>query len=70
MGVFGVIFLSVPFYFLWNYLAPIYLPQLPPVYLHVPFWHCVGIFGLAAIFRLVFFPQGACCGWGWCRKRD
>ena len=56
--VFGLL-LSVPFYFLWNGLAPIYLPQLPPVYLHVPFWHCVGIFALLAILKMAL-------GDGWC----
>lgn len=70
MGVFGIIFLSIPFFFLWNYLAPIYLSQLPAVYLHVPFWHCVGLFALVAIFRMVFFSCGGCYDRGWCRKKD
>jgi hypothetical protein len=36
-------FLSVPFWFLWNILAPTYFYWLPPVYLHLPFWDVVGL---------------------------
>lgn len=57
MGLFGAIFLSVPFYFLWNILAPIYGYELPAVYQHLPFWHCVGLFVLAAILRALLLPS-------------
>ena len=43
--------LSVPFYFLWNDLAAVYLPSLPPLYQHLPFWHCVGLFALVGILK-------------------
>lgn len=56
MGISWAIVLSVPFYFLWNYFAPIYGYALPPVYQHLPFWHCVGLFTLLAIFRAVLLP--------------
>jgi hypothetical protein len=56
MSSLGVLFLSSPFYFLWNYLAPIYMSQLPSVYQHIPFWHCVGLFALVAIIRMLLFP--------------
>jgi hypothetical protein len=55
-GLIGSIFLSVPFYFLWNYFAPIYGPQMPPMYQHLPFWHCVGLFAMAAILRILLLP--------------
>jgi hypothetical protein len=50
-GLLWSLFLSIPFYFLWNALAPIYAPTLPPLYQHLPFWNCVGLFGLAAVIR-------------------
>lgn len=43
---------SVPFYFLWRWLAPVYLPFLPEQWQALPFWHCVGLFGLAACLRV------------------
>lgn len=52
------IFLAIPFYFLWNFLAPIYLFDLPQAYKDVPFWHIVGIFLLISILRLAIFPKG------------
>lgn len=51
------IFLAIPFYFLWNFLAPIYLFNLPDAYKDVPFWHIVGIFLLISILRLAIFPK-------------
>jgi hypothetical protein len=55
-GLLWSVFLSVPFYFLWNYFAPIYGPQLPAVYLHLPFWHCAGLFLLIGILRIMLLP--------------
>lgn len=55
-GFMWALVLAIPFYFLWNYLAPIYGAQLPPVYQHLPFWHCEGIFLLLAILRTVLLP--------------
>jgi len=53
----GAIILAIPFYYLWNYLAPIYLPQLPEQYLNVPFWHVAGIFMLIKIVKMMIFPS-------------
>ena len=55
-SLFWALALSVPFYFLWNYLAPIYLPGLPELYRHLPFWHCVGLFTIVAILRSLLLP--------------
>lgn len=58
MGLlFKNIFLAIPFYFLWNFLAPLYFLNLPESYKNVPFWHIVGIFSLVSILRLVFLPE-------------
>ena len=43
--------LAVPFYFLWNHMAPKYLPFLPPLYSAVPFWDCVWLFMLVPILK-------------------
>lgn len=51
------IFLAIPFYFIWNSLAPIYLEHLLPEYKDVPFWHIVGVFTLFSIIRLALFPK-------------
>jgi len=56
VGIAWALLLSIPFFFLWNWLAPIYLPSLPPLYLHLPFFHCVGIFILVAIVRIMVLP--------------
>jgi len=51
LGLFWALFMAIPFYFLWNTLAPIYAPGLAPLYQHLPFWHCVGLFLLGAVIR-------------------
>jgi hypothetical protein len=51
----GAILWAIPFYYLWNYLAPIYAPQLPAQYLDVPYWHIAGIFALITIVKIVLF---------------
>jgi hypothetical protein len=66
-GLFGAAVLSVPFYFLWNKLAPVYFYQIPSLYRQIPFWHCVGLFLLIAILRAMLFPIGT-AAWDW-RKR-
>ncbi|MFZ3229318.1 MAG: hypothetical protein WA160_03860 [Pseudobdellovibrio sp.] len=55
--VFKNIFLAIPFYFLWNFLAPMYLYSLPDVYKNIPFWHCVGFFLIISILRNVLFSK-------------
>jgi len=55
-GLFGAVGLSIPFFYLWNWLAPIYMSWLPSLYIHLPFWHTVGLFVLIAIIRATIFP--------------
>lgn len=61
LGIFKALFLAIPFYFLWNYFAPIYLTGAPEVYQAVPFMHVFGIFVLIGIARAVLFGVGR---WG------
>jgi hypothetical protein len=49
--------LSIPFYYIWNALAPTYFYQLPKVYLSIPFWHCVGLFIVVPIVRNTLTPK-------------
>lgn len=59
MGLFSQnFFLAIPFYFLWNYLVPIYFSELPNVYKNVPFFHIVGGFLIISILRRVIFEDG------------
>lgn len=51
------IVLSIPYYFIWNALAPTYFSWLPAVYQHLPFWHCMGLFVLFAILRTLLLPS-------------
>ena len=57
MRIFGALFWAIPTYFLWNHFAPIYLPDLPPQYQAVPYWHIAGIFILLKIITYVIFPR-------------
>jgi hypothetical protein len=69
--MFWIIFLSIPFFYLWNYLAPIYFSGLPALYLSIPFWHCVGLFALAAIVRAMLLPHSGhhhFSPWHWHKK--
>jgi hypothetical protein len=50
-------FLSIPFYYLWNSLAPVYFYWLPKVYLELPFWDCVWLMMLITILKLVLLPK-------------
>jgi hypothetical protein len=60
-------FLAIPFYYLWNYFAPIYLPNVPEIYKDIPFWHCVGVFVLIGIVKALVTPHSF-FGWGHCKK--
>ena len=51
------VFISVPFYFIWNALGPIYFYWLPKVYLNLPFWHCVGLFMLMPMVKTLLLPS-------------
>jgi len=50
-------FLAIPFYFLWNYCAPIYMYWLPLVYQQIPFWDCVWLAMTISITKLVLLPR-------------
>jgi hypothetical protein len=56
LAICWALLLSIPFYYLWNHLAPIYAPGLPELYKHLPFWDTVGLCALAAIVRAVALP--------------
>lgn len=49
--------LSIPFYFIWNALAPTYFYQIPAVYQNIPFWDCVGLFIVVPIVRDILTPK-------------
>lgn len=49
--------ISIPFYFIWNALAPTYFYWLPQVYLQIPFWDCVGLFVVVPIVLKTITPQ-------------
>jgi hypothetical protein len=46
---------AIPMYLLWNWLAPIYAPFLPHVYLEIPFWHMFGLLWLLMSIRQIVF---------------
>lgn len=50
-------FLAIPFYFLWNDLAPVYFYWLPQVYQSIGFWDCVWLMMLITILKLIFLPN-------------
>jgi hypothetical protein len=56
VGFFWTAFLSVPFCYLWNRLAPVYFNFLPANYLHLPYKHCLGLFLMVWIVRTVVLP--------------
>jgi hypothetical protein len=48
--------LAVPFYFIWNSLAPTYFYFLPDVYKQLPFWDTVGLFMIIPILKHMLVP--------------
>lgn len=50
------LFVSIPVYFLWNWLAPIYFYWLPAVYLVLPFWHVFGLLWLLISLKGILLP--------------
>jgi len=46
-------FCAIPFYFIWNNLAPTYFPFMPEVWQSIPFWDAVGLFMLVPIISWV-----------------
>ena len=48
--------LAIPFYFIWNSLAPTYFFFLPDVYKNIPFWDTVGLFMIIPILKHMLVP--------------
>lgn len=59
LSFFFSVCLAIPFYFLWNGLAPTYFYFVPPVYLNIPFWDSVWLFMLLSILKAVLVPKVA-----------
>jgi hypothetical protein len=57
LGLFFHTMLAIPFYFLWNGLAPTYFYWLPPVYQNLGFMTIVGLFILLSILKAVLLPR-------------
>lgn len=53
IGIVFSIFSAIPFYYLWNYVAPKYVYQIPEVYQNLPFWDIVWIFMTISIVKHV-----------------
>ena len=47
-------FLTILAYFLWNYVAPKYLYNLPSTYQNIPFWDILWIVLLISIVKHIF----------------
>jgi len=59
IGLFFHTMLAIPFYFLWNALAPTYFYFLPLVYQQLNFWTIVGLFVLFSILKATLLPSFA-----------
>lgn len=52
IGFVFMTFMSVPFYFLWNAMAPEYFATfITDEWLNIPFWDCVWLFMLLSILK-------------------
>lgn len=51
------LFVAIPVYLLWNWLAPIYFYWLPQVYLDLPFWHVFGLLWLWSSLKGLLLPS-------------
>lgn len=51
---YGVI-LTIPIYFLWNWLVPKYFYFLPAVWLNLPFWETMGLVFLFSFIGKIIF---------------
>lgn len=49
--------LAIPFFFIWNALAPTYFYFLPDVYKNIPFWDTVGLFMIIPILKFMLVPK-------------
>jgi len=57
LSFFFSVCLAIPFFFLWNGLAPTYFYFVPEVYKHIPFWDCVWLAMLISILKAVLVPK-------------
>lgn len=57
LGAFFSMSIAVPFCLIWNALAPTYFYFAPEVYQHIPFWHCVGLFMLSPMIKILLVPK-------------
>lgn len=57
LGFIFMMFLAIPFYFLWNSMAPTYFYWLPEIYLQLPFWDCVWMLMLIGMLKLILLPR-------------
>lgn len=57
VGLFFHTMLAIPFYFLWNGLAPTYFYWLPSVYQQLSFLSIIGLFVLLSILKAVLLPS-------------
>lgn len=57
LGFIVAFFMAIPFWLLWNALAPTYFYWLPQVYMNVPFWDCVWLFLLIWILKAILIPD-------------
>lgn len=51
------LFVAIPIYFLWNWLAPTYFYWLPKIYLELPYWHVFGLLWLISSIKGLFLPS-------------
>jgi len=51
------LFMGIPVWLLWNWLAPTYFYWLPSVYLRLPFWHVFGLLWLISSLRSLLLPS-------------
>ena len=54
MSIILNIFLAIPTYYLWNYIAPKYLYFIPDLFIYLPFWDIVWMVMLISILKHVF----------------
>lgn len=59
IGLFFDTCLAIPFYYLWNWLGPLYFDFLPEKYLHLDFWTIVGLFIVISILKFKLLPRFA-----------
>ncbi len=51
------VFVAIPVWLLWNWLAPTYFYWLPDVYLKLPYWHVFGLLWLISSLRSLLLPS-------------